>query len=460
MQIPDIIQTISKALVKENAQAIVVGGAVRDHFMGTRIKDYDVEVYGLTHIEQLERILAQYGTVNLVGKSFGIFKFRYEKEEYDFAFPRTEQKNGVGHRGFDIQCDGSLTFEEASVRRDFTINAMGYDIEAEQFLDPHGGQRDMERRVLRHVDDQTFVEDPLRLYRAVQFAARFGYRLDEHTFELCRSMVEAGMLAELAAERIYMEFYKLLLQSPKPSIGFELMRELGILRYFPELEAIVGVPQSPKWHPEGDVWVHTLMVVDQMAALKVGDTKEDLKLMLAALCHDLGKATHTQIGEEKITAIGHEEAGVGLSKRFLYRLTNEHELIKAVGVLVREHLQPSIYFHNRAKDKTIRRLATRVNIEELVRLARADFLGRTTEASLSGRYEAGDWLLEQAKRLDVLNTPPMPLLQGRDLIELGYPPSRAFKPLLHQVYQAQINGTVKTREEAIAYVTSQKINLN
>ncbi len=455
MKTEKIVKKLSKILVSRDAKAIIVGGSVRDHFLKLAIKDYDIEVYGLESVEELEEILKEYGSVNLVGKSFGVLKFRYDGEEYDFSFPRKERKVGVGHRGFDVSCDGSLSFKEASLRRDFTINAMGYDIEKDEFLDPYGAKKDMKEKLLRHINSKTFIEDPLRVYRAIQFCARFEYRLDADTFKLCKYMVEQGMLDELPKERIYEEFKKLLLKSSKPSIGFELMRALGIVkRYYPELYAIIDVPQSKIWHPEGDVWVHTLMCVDKMATLKTGEDKQDLKMMFGVLCHDFGKATHTQIYPDKISAIGHEKAGVEPTQRFLYRLSDEHDFIQSILPLVRYHLAPSSYFRNGAKNSTIRRLSTKVNIEELVMVARADFLGRTTEASLRGDYEAGDWLLRKAKELDVYTQPPKPLLQGRDLIALGYQPSKKFKEMLDSVYLNQIEGDIRTKEEAIRYINS------
>ena len=457
MYLPKIIKTISKDLKELNAKAIVVGGAVRDHFLGLPSKDYDIEVYGLENIETLQKLLSKYGSVNLVGKSFGILKFVYKGEEYDFSFPRREQKVSIGHRGFDIVCDGFMSFKEASLRRDFTVNALGYDVEEESFLDPFRAKEDIESKILRHINSKTFIEDPLRVYRAVQFSARFGYTLDKDTYQLCHNMVKDGVLDDLPKERVYIEFKKLLLKSPKPSIGFELMRELGVIeRYFPELYALIGVPQSPIWHPEGDVWTHTLMALDKMVELKMGDEKHDLKMMFAILCHDLGKATHTQITPEKITAIGHEKAGVEPTKSLLYRLTNEHDFIESILSLVRYHLAPSIYFRGGAKDSTIRKLATKVNIEELVTVARADFLGRTTKASLKGVYKAGDWLIKKAEELDVYNEPLKPILQGRDLIELGFTPSKDFKTLLNAVYNEQLEGRVDSISEAIEFILSLK----
>jgi tRNA nucleotidyltransferase (CCA-adding enzyme) len=433
-----------------------VGGSVRDHFLKLPIKDYDIEVYGLSHIEQLEEILKEYGSVNLVGKSFGVLKFVHLGKEYDFSFPRIEKKVAKGHDGFEITCNGMMNFTEASLRRDFTINAMGYDIEEQKFIDPYGAKRDMQQKTLRHINDKSFVEDPLRVYRAVQFCARFGYDLAHETILLCKKMVEDGAVEELPKERIYIEFKKLLLKSPKPSVGFKLMRKLGLLRYYPELEAIIDVPQSPIWHPEGDVWIHTLMSIDKMVNLKTGDEKQDLKLMFGVLCHDLGKATHTQIRTDRISAIGHEVAGVEPTKRFLYRLTDEHNFIDSILPLVKYHMRPSQYFRNGAKDKAIRKLSTKVNIEEVVTVARADFLGRTTQASIKGLYEAGDWLLEKAKRLDVYNHPPKPLIQGRDLIDLGLKPSKEFKTILDRVYMAQLEGEISTYDEGIKLLKTLK----
>ena len=454
MKLPKIIQTISTKLAKQNAKAIVVGGSVRDHFLQLPIKDYDVEVYGLDSLEQLVSLLEMYGSVDLVGKSFAVLKFSYGGEEYDFSFPRTESKVGSGHRGFDVKVDGKLAFKEAFRRRDFSMNALGYDVQAQTFLDPLDGMKDIGAKKVRHIDDVTFIEDPLRVYRAVQFAARFGFDIAEETFVLCKQMVAEGMLEELARERVYIEWKKLLLKSPKPSVGFELMRELGILeRYYPELQAIVGIPQSPKWHPEGDVWVHTMMTLDVMA--KELKKKERLKLMFlfAILCHDLGKATHTTIEKDRtIRSIGHEYAGLEPTKKLMYRLTDEHDLIKSILPLVEYHLKPSAFYASGAKAPAIRRLATKVNIEELVVVAKADFLGRTTKESLAGIYHAGEWLLEKSHNLNVTNKPLDCILQGRDLMALGLEPSAKFREILDAVYGEQIEGKITNQEEAVVFV--------
>ncbi len=462
MKLPKILYTLSKALKEKNVKTIVVGGVVRDHFLKLPSKDIDVEVYGLQTMEELEVVLSEYGSVNLVGKSFGVLKFVYEEEEYDFSFPRRESKVSQGHRGFDVEVDGSLDFKTAARRRDFTLNALGFNIEEKMFIDPFGGIEDIKQKTLRHIDEHTFVEDPLRVYRAVQFSARFGYKLDVDTFSLCKRMVEDGMLDELAKERVYEEWKKLLLKATRPSQGFELMRELGILeRYFPELQSLVGVVQSPIWHPEGDVWVHTMMTLDEMVKLLDNNKKLNLKFLFSILCHDLGKATHTTVDNDgRIRAIGHEEAGIEPTKSLMYRLMDEHDFIKSLFPLVEHHLKPSQFYRDKSKASAIRRLATKVNIEELVVVAKADFLGRTTQESLVGTYYAGVWLLTRAKELKVDEKPLENLLQGRDLVNLGLEPSPEFSKVLALVYDLQLDGKMTTKQEALDYVKRNYLCLN
>ena len=491
MKTPYILRTIATKIAEAGGNAILVGGAVRDMLMGGEVKDYDIEVFGLPSMERLLEILSAFGTVNEVGRSFGILKLRTGEEEYDFSLPRKERKSGSGHRGFSVEVDGSMGFAEAARRRDFTVNAIGYDLLTHEIYDPYGGCYDIQYGRLRHIDDVSFMEDPLRVYRAVQFAARLQFEVAEETAGLCRRMVEEGMLAELPKERIYEEFKKLLLKASKPSVGFELMRAWGITeRYFPELHALIDVPQDPKWHPEGDVWIHTMMSIDAMAKIvrsapdrrdkcpwgkEVGSRseKEKLKLLFAVLCHDFGKPLTTTIETDqsstkvlhtntphssplplhyKVRAIGHEKAGIDPTRHFLYRLTNEHDFIESVVPLVAHHLKPSQFHAQGAKAPAIRRLARKVNIEELVLVAKADFLGRTTPEAQSGRYEAGEWLLSEAQRLHVKEKPLDPLIGGKALIALGLRPSARFKEILDAVYEKQMEGEIQSEDEAIAYV--------
>ena len=451
MKIAPILHTIAQRLSEHNAKMILVGGCVRDHLLGREPKDYDIEVYGLSSLEELEAILEPFGRVMQVGKSFGVVKLVVEGREYDFAFPRLEKKVGSGHRGFVVQIDGALDFKEAAKRRDFTVNAMGYDISQKRILDPWGGREDLDRGVLRHIDEKSFVEDPLRLYRGVQFCARFDLRMSEETIALCQQMVDRGDLETLPKERIFDELKKLLLQAPKPSVGFELLRQTGALRYFPELEALIGVEQDPIWHPEGDVWTHTMMVIDAMAKIKRGSEKEQLILSFAALCHDLGKATTTEFIDGRIRSRGHERAGVEPTRRFLERLSEDRELIEGVLPLVDNHLAPFTLYEAGSSDKAIRRLSTRVNIERLLLVAEVDFLGRTSEDAKSGHSEALAWLAQKAEELKVKDSAPKPILMGRDLIDLGLKPSPKFKEILDLAYQKQLDGEIASKAEAIAF---------
>jgi tRNA nucleotidyltransferase (CCA-adding enzyme) len=260
------------------------------------------------------------------------------------------------------------------------------------------------------------------------------------------------MLEELPKERVFEEIKKLLLKAKKPSIGFSLMKELGILRYFPQLKALIGVEQEKKYHPEGDVWIHTLLSLDAMAGLRVGDQKRDIVYMLAVLCHDFGKPMTTKKIDGRVRALGHEEAGVEPTMEFLSSLSNEQKLIESILPLVRYHLAPSNLFRQKASPKAIRRLATKVNIEDLVIVAKADFLGRETQEARSKVYKAGEWLIENSQKLGVKNSALIPLIQGRDLIKLGLKPSAEFKKILDTIYEKQINGDLNTYDEAISFI--------
>ena len=224
----EFLKKVLNKVIQHNALPILVGGCVRDNFLNLPIKDYDIEVYGLETLEELEKILEEFGSVNLVGKSFGILKLTTLGMEYDFSFPRLENKIAEGHTGFEVLIDGALDFKTASKRRDFTVNAIGYDYKNKVFLDPYDGIRDIKKKELRHIDDDTFIEDPLRVYRAIQFSARFNFFLENTTFELCQKIVKTDEFFSLSKERIFEEYKKLFLKSEKPSIGLLLLNKLEI----------------------------------------------------------------------------------------------------------------------------------------------------------------------------------------------------------------------------------------
>lgn len=449
MTLPSSLLQLSKILMEIGARPIIVGGYVRDHFLNIESKDIDIEVYGISSLDILKSSLEAFTPVHEVGKSFGVLKIRLDDNDIDISLPRTEIKTAKGHKGFHIQTNGYLDFNTASKRRDFTMNAIGYDIKTDFFIDPHGGKEDIKNGIIHHVDDESFIEDPLRVLRAVQFAARFNFKLHANTLKLCQTMVKDNMLSELPKERIFEEYKKLLLKSEKPSIGFELLDEMNAL--YPELKSLQGIPQDETYHPEGDVWTHTMMSLDAMAELRTGDDKKDIILMLAILCHDLAKAQTTELIDNTIRAIGHEKL-LEPTISFISRLSEQKSLLDEIVPLIREHLAPSQLYKQNPKDSAIRRLATRVNIEDLVLIAKADHFGRTTQEALNKKYPAGEWLLKQAKELNVNNKKPAQILQGRHLINYGMKAGKSFKDILDHAYESQLDGVFSTEEEALVWL--------
>ena len=425
---------IAEAVRDAGGRAVVVGGWVRDHLLGMGSKDLDIEVFGLG-AERLEALLAGFGKVYTVGRAFGVF--RVGGIDVDFSLPRRDSKRGPGHRGFDVAPDPSLDFAEAARRRDLTVNSIGIDPLTGEVLDPREGRRDLERRVLRATDPAHFSEDPLRGLRVAQLAARLEMTPDAELVALCRKLD----LSELSGERVFDELRKLLLRATRPSIGFKVLEHTGQLRFFPELDALRGIPQDPEWHPEGDVWVHTLMVLDAAASLR-SDGDEDLALMLGALCHDLGKPATTQRVDGRIRSYRHDVGGVAPTRALLGRMRAPGALTAKVAALVEHHLAPALFIKNRATAKGYRRLARKLersgtSIELLVKVARADHLGRTTGDAIAGRFDAGDAFLAAARAHCVERTAPRDAVLGRHLIERGLQPGPGFAPILERCREIQ-----------------------
>jgi tRNA nucleotidyltransferase (CCA-adding enzyme) len=440
--IPKVLEDILKNLQELGATPILVGGCVRDHFLNIPIKDYDVEIFGIDSLEIIEKTLKKFGSVKLVGKSFGVLTLRVDMYDFDFALPRTEIKIGSTHQDFEIITNAHLSFKEAAIRRDFTINSIGYDFSKKEFLDPFSGIKDLENKIIKHIDDNTFIEDSLRVYRAVQFASRFDFKIDEKTKDLCKQIVLNDELRYLPKERIYEEFKKLFLKSAKPSIGFELIKELGVLKYFSELEVLIDCIQDKEYHPEGDVWVHTMMCLDELARILREENIEDeyrkLYLFYGVLCHDLGKPFCTEEINGKITSHKHEVLGIEPTISFLSKLTNEKKIIDIVCSLVKNHLAPFQLYLAESSLKAIKRLSLKVNIEDLCLVCLADCLGRTI-LNKEKCSKATSWLLEQAKELSIENKAIIPLVQGRDLIALGFKPSKKFKEILEFAFDLQLD---------------------
>ena len=437
---------IARAVRDEGGRALFVGGWVRDRLLGLPSKDVDIEVFGL-QADRLRDILQRFGPVNAVGESFTVFKVA----EVDVALPRRDSKVGPGHRGFEVTGDPSMSIEDAARRRDFTVNAIAWDPIDERYLDPFDGRGDLlDRKVLRAVDPRTFGDDSLRVLRGIQFTARFGLHMDAGTMELCRRIP----LDDLPAERIWGEIEKLLLRALRPSRGFELALELGVVRrLFPELLALVDCPQEPEWHPEGDVWVHTLMVIDQARArIDDLDRPRQVTVMLGAVCHDLGKPATTAVLDGRIRSMEHEQEGVPPTLALLDRL-NVHSISgfdvrgQVVGI-VANHLAPNAFFKSKTPvgDGAFRRLAQKVELELLARVAESDCLGRTGDFDCSGIR----WFVERARALGVEHAAPEPIVKGRHLLGLGVPPGPGMGKLLKEVYERQLDGRVTTLDEGLA----------
>jgi tRNA nucleotidyltransferase (CCA-adding enzyme) len=459
----DLARDIASAVRDAGGRALIVGGWVRDRLRPSTVaeggepsKDIDLEVFGVPQ-ERLPSLLSAFGRVEAVGQSFAVYKVVGGKGEggrgqaetaLDVALPRRESKKGRGHKGFEVHGDPFMSIEEAARRRDFTVNAISWDPLTDTYEDPCNGREDLARRVLRAVDPSTFGDDSLRVLRAVQFAARFEFALHDDTAALCRRIP----LNDLPPERIWGEIEKLLLQARRPSIGFALALDLGIVdALLPELKPLVGCEQEPDWHPEGDVWTHTLMVIDRARELNGDlDRPQRITVMLGAVCHDLGKPATTALIDGRIRSLEHEEAGVAPTVRLLDRL-NIHTIdgfdvrAQVIG-LVAHHLKPGM-FHKagNVSDGAFRRLAQKVDLELLARVARADCLGRAGGFDCS----AMDWFIDRARSLGVEHRPPAPLLLGRHLLALGLSPGPRVGEVLKQVYEKQLDGEIRSVEEGI-----------
>ncbi len=429
------LMEIASALHAAGGRVILVGGAVRDGLLGLPSKDLDVEVFGM-ELDSLRTALASFGKVLSVGQSFGVLMVR--GLGVDFSLPRRDSKVAPGHRGFEVEFDPLLSFRVASRRRDLTINSMGIDLDTRELLDPHGGRADLEAGTLRATDPNCFGEDPLRGLRVAQIAARFGMEANADLMEVCASLD----LSELPGERQNEEFRKLLLKGREPSRGLAFLRSSRLLRYFPELEALIDVPQDPVWHPEGDVWAHTLMSLDRAAELRGPDEGENEALMFAALCHDFGKPATTAQIEGRIRSRGHDRSGAAPTRAFLARLRASSELTEKTVALVEHHLAPALLVEQGATPKAYRRLARKlshagVSMRLLERVARADHLGRTTEEATLRSFPAGEAFLAQTDALAVTAEAPHDVVLGRHLIARGQSPSPDFSRVLERCREIQ-----------------------
>lgn len=412
--LPAPARRLAELIIAAGGRAVVVGGAVRDYLLGLPPKDIDIEAYDLP-IETLQAALEREAKVHAVGKSFGVLKSKIGGMDIDVSLPRREKKAGQGHRGFTVDYDPFMPFAEAASRRDFTLNAIGVDWGSGEILDPWGGRRDLEAGLIRHVSD-AFDEDPLRVLRACQFSARFGFSITPETLEKCRSL--QGELATLSTERIWEEFKKLLLKAPKPSLGMAALEATGALILFPELAAL-----------RGGAWPQNHRVLDACATLcrdEALEEKEALPLMLAALCLPVGDAAGSLL------------AKIGCPPSLIERV---------IPLLVEQEQPHRLRRQDRAEpvaDGVIRRLALRVPIVPLCRLAKSH-----------GAGEAADWLLAKAASLSVLEQAPRPILQGRDVQALGLRPGPGMGALLKAAFEAQLDGAFDDLSGAVAWARAE-----
>jgi len=458
--LPDPLIRALDALESQGGRCRVVGGSVRDSLLGLEPKDIDIEVYGL-ELRQIASTLSALGKTDPVGKAFAVVKLWTGRREYDFSIPRRESKTGAGHRGFEIEPDPSLSERDAIQRRDFTLNALLYDHRANEIIDYCGGIRDLQERLLRHVSP-AFSEDPLRALRAMQLAARFKLTLDPDTASMCRKI--GPEFWTLPKERIWTEWEKWATRSRSPAHGLRALEKSGWLAFFPELNALAGLPQDPTWHPEGDVWTHTLCALDALATQTNWTAlPKDARAIVAfaTLCHDLGKARSTRWtakkGLKRWISPGHESESLWLASRFFERIGAPHALRERALKLVGNH-----HFLNTApedghRDAALRRLAKRLepaSAPELGYLLKADHLGRPPLISKE-RSTAIDHFLERIQELELNKEGPRPILLGRHLIERGLAAGPAFKPILQAAYEAQLGGEITDATSARAWLDKE-----
>ena len=462
INIPIAVSLIRDRIKSAGGTCLLVGGAVVDAIKGNDPKDWDIEVFGKSY-DDLILLLADLSP-NEVGKDFGILKLSAEKcdgLEIDINVPRRDSNMGVGHKDFSCEFDPSMTIKEAAKRRDFTINSLALDLGTMEVADPFGGLADLENGILRATDPETFVEDPLRALRAMQLLPRKAKTVDANTMLLIKGMVDS--FPHLPQERVYEEFKKLLLKAEKPSIGLTFLRDSGWLQHFPELGALIGCGQNPEWHPEGDVWVHSLEVTDSASWVRdnVESFPEDWReaFAFAALLHDVGKPSTTVFPElvdkgefpaERLwTAHGHDKAGVAPAEMFMKRITRNKTLIERVGIIVREHMQPYQLFQGEAKGGAWKRLHGKIRLDVIGWQSKCDHCGRP-ERKIDNP-DLGHKISEHCfSRFDDLGAEPVaPILQGRDLIAAGIKPGKHMGVALKAAHEAQLDDESLSKEDLL-----------
>ncbi|MCY3817771.1 MAG: hypothetical protein OXH52_00175 [Gammaproteobacteria bacterium] len=392
------VTDIARGVAEAGGRALIVGGYVRDLLRGEPSKDLDIEVYGMD-IDALRELLGRRGNVLSVGRAFGVLRLR--ELDIDFSVPRRDSKVAPGHRGFEVACDPDLDFRTAARRRDLTVNSMGLDILSGEILDPYGGCHDLERKVLRAVDPATFPEDPLRGLRVAQLSARLDMRADTALVRLC-SRLDLG---EVSPERVFEEFRKLLLKGGRPSLGLTFLRDSTLLRFFPELDGLTDAGDDRAWS-------RTLTAVDQ-AAKSRRDDRDDLVLMLGAMCHAVRRQGDAA-----------SEGEPGAVEALLARMRAPNDVVEGVSALVDRIGGPNLLSDEDATPKDYRRLsrelaASGVSLELLARLS-----GSVCPNPSVKRF------LERARELGVDRSAPADMVRGRHLVARGFDPGPRFGAIL------------------------------
>ncbi|MBY0109845.1 MAG: HD domain-containing protein [Candidatus Babeliaceae bacterium] len=424
----------------------MVGGAVRDILLQLPIHDLDIEVHSISS-DDLEKILSDFGTVHFDGKSFGVL--RINSLPVDWSLPRRDSSG----RKPVVEVDPTMDITQALKRRDLTMNAMAIDLATGELIDPFNGYADLQNKVLATPDQIFFMQDPLRFYRVMQFIGRFEMQPNRELDIICTSMD----ISTVSIERIHAEFNKLLMLSKRPSLSIYWLKNIGRLKeVLPELAATIGIEQEPSWHPEGDVFEHTMQALDAAAALSGADSLTHKLICYAALCHDLGKVTTTRIIDGRLRSLGHEQAGVAPARALCKRLTGNKKLIDHVALLVRHHMAPAQLISQNASAKAYKKLAKALapdlNLYMLAQLAYADKLGRNPArcGPLTGILPAIDQFILKAQEYGVLYGPEKQIITGADLIPLGFE-GPALGRALEQVYEHQIKEKKPSKETLLRY---------
>lgn len=402
---PKYLQNIFDKLNNYNIKAIIVGGYIRDFYLDIDSKDIDVELYGVSSIKELESILKEFGSLNSVGKSFGVFKLSLQTIEIDFSLPRIDNKVSDGHKGFEVTVDNTLDFKTASSRRDFSINSIGYDTINKIILDPFDGRKDIKNKILRAVDENKFEEDPLRVFRAVGFASRFHFTLEKNLFSICKKMASTNVLSELPKERIYEEIKKILLKSSHPSKAFYLLKEIKALKYLSPLEKL-----------SQENFLDVMYALDKFQSHKSQENKKNLFLMFCILCQ--------KFNDKNIDI-------------FISHLTNEIKMTKKIKNIVFTPLE------NYYTDSQILFLATKVNIEDYL------FFMNAVNDKNENLFKK---IKNKAIKLNVFNKKEENFLKGKDILDKGISPSKEYSKILLKAYQAQLNLEIRSHKEAIQWL--------